>query len=53
MLLERIFRMGGMCLLFLCTTLITNYEDFFWVGFTQGMLAFILFGIYMVWYRQR
>ena len=53
MLLERIARMGGMCLLFLFIMLITDYEDFFWVGFVQGLICFFLFGVYMVWYRQR
>lgn len=53
MLLERIVRMGGMCLLFLGIMLITDYEDFLWVGFVQGLICFFLFGTYMVWYRQR
>ena len=53
MLIERIFRMGFMCGLFLAITLITNYEVFFWTGFIQGMLGFVLFGVYIVWYKQR
>ena len=53
MLIERIFRLGGMCLLFLFIAFIANYQDFLWIGFTQGMLSFFLFGIYIVWYKQR
>ncbi len=53
MLIERIFRMGFMCGLFLSIALIPNYEDFLWIGFIQGMLSFFLFGIYIVWHKQR
>lgn len=53
MLIERIFRMGAMCAAFLIITLVTNYEVFLWTGFIQGMLSFFLFGVYIVWYKQR